>query len=402
MKEIKGAVIIVAVIWAGILGVRARSLEAKSPIYQVSGRNELFLLEEGKWRYISTMDIVYSLGYTEKDINKNTDIAFFSQYPIGNPVPGGWADSDEYGYHPHKDWYIEACKKAVPSLPPPPSPPPPPSGKIPIPAPYKIAWNFDASYENIDPWMKRLAEGSFNLVQLYDNYYRGTKSYRDEMSRAALKYSLQLLPYPGDQEDFETWKWLKLERKDDPAIWGWQFEEPCAIGSSIANIQNTYREIKKINPKWKVFCAFGDSGWYARGYATSGVCDVFGVNIYPCALENPEGYLRSKLDKLFDHAIRKLVDEHGAEYCPVIMAWAPDTWKKVPNCIRRQYEIHRDVIGRPMRGLGYYLTSGFLPEIGNDPEEFMWSQIVAMNKALGGYSPILVTSKTIDHTDFPI
>ena len=396
----KRAVIIVAV-WAGILGVGALNLEA-SPIYQVSGRNELFLLEEGKWRYISTMDIIYSLGYTEKDINKNTDITFFCQYPVGYPAPGGWADPKEYGYYPHKNWYIEACRKAVPPPPPLPPPPPHPSGKmpIPIPPPYKIAWGFGTSYENIDPWMKRLAEGGFNLVQLYDNYYRGTKSYRDEMSRAALKYGLQLLPYPGDQEDFETWKWLKLERKDDPAIWGWQFEEPYAIGSSVANIKKTYREIKKINPKWKIFCAFALSDWYAQGYATSGICDVFGVDIYTCALDRPEAALRSYLT-LFTDAIRILVDEHGAEYCPVIMAYAGDQWK-LKNGVRRQYEIHAEAVRRPIKGLAYYLTSGFLPEIGNDPEQFIWNQIIAMNKALGGYSPILTTSKTIDHPDFPL
>ena len=65
------------------------------------------------------------------------------------------------------------------------------------------------------------------------------------------------------------------------------------------------------------------------------------------------------------------------------------------NGVRRQYEIHAEAVRRPIKGLAYYLTSGFLPEIGNDPEQFIWNQIIAMNKALGGYSPITITSKTI-------
>tara|TARA_B100000315_G_C14377700_1_gene495963 strand:+ start:465 stop:632 length:168 start_codon:yes stop_codon:yes gene_type:complete len=51
------------------------------------------------------MDVVYSLGYREEDINGNTDISFFCQYPIGCPLPDGWADSREYGYTPDEEWY---------------------------------------------------------------------------------------------------------------------------------------------------------------------------------------------------------------------------------------------------------------------------------------------------------
>lgn len=241
---------------------------------------------------------------------------------------------------------------------------------------YKIAWTFSPSLANIDAWMAALAAGGFNFVQMYNAYYQGTKVYRDACSVAALKYGLRLIPYPGDQEDFDTWKWLQIERKDDAAIWGWQFEEPFAIGSTIPNIQNKYRGIKSINPKWKIFCAFGNSDWYAQGWATSDICDVFGVDIYPCAQSDPKGYLIGKLG-LFKSAIRTLVDQYDCEYCPVIMAWSQSTCTR---CIRMQYETHADEVQRYIKGLGYYLTSGFLPEAGG--LACIWTQIVSMNSIL--------------------
>jgi len=241
---------------------------------------------------------------------------------------------------------------------------------------YKIAWTFSPSLANIDAWMAALAAGGFNIVQLYDNYYRGTKAYRDACSVAALKYGLKLMPYPGDQEEFDTWKWLQIERRNDAAIWGWQFEEPFAIGSEIHNVQNKYRGIKSINPKWKIFCAFGNSDWYAQGWATSDICDVFGVDIYPCAQSDAKGYLIGKLG-LMKSAIRTLVDQYDCEYCPVIMSWSQSTCTR---CIKMQYETHADEIQRYIKGLGYYLTSGFLSEAGG--LACIWTQIVSMNSIL--------------------
>lgn len=263
---------------------------------------------------------------------------------------------------------------------------------IPIPPPYKIAWTFEPSSANIDPWMRRLAEGGFNLAQMYDPYYRGSKDYRDRMSEAAQRYGLQLMPFPG-WSGSSTWSAQRIfdERRDDPAIWGWHTgEEPFSTGVSVSALRTTYQQLKSANPNWKAFIAFADGDWYAQGYATSGICDVFGVDVYPCQVGL--GYLRGKLEKLFRNAIRRLVDSYGAEYCPVIMAHNEAT---CPSCIRDQYEIHREVVARPVKGLGYYLTSGFLPEAGGLP--CIWNQIVAMNKALGGYSPAIITIETLTH-----
>ncbi len=254
--------------------------------------------------------------------------------------------------------------------------------EFPITAPYKIAWTVTGSGSVLEARIKELAAGGCNLIQMYDNYYRGTKAYRDECSRLAIKYGVQLMPFPGwaGSGSYPS-QAMYTERKNDPAIWGWlNGEEPSATGQAISELKIMYAQMKNTNPDWKSFIAFGDSNWYAEGYDTSDICDVFGIDVYPCQVGI--NYLRGKLVGLFRGAIRNLIDTYGAEYCPVLMSWSNSV---CPDCIRQQYLVHREIIDRTISGLAYYLTSGFLPEAGGS--QCIWSQIQNANKTLDGYPP---------------
>ncbi len=84
-------------------------------VYRVTGRNEIFILENNEWRYVPNEQVLFNAGYSWADVQV-IPIEEWCKYEVGSPMPApGWPTYR--GYCPHKDWYISAC--AV-------TPPPPP------------------------------------------------------------------------------------------------------------------------------------------------------------------------------------------------------------------------------------------------------------------------------------
>jgi len=77
-------------------------------VYKVTGRNEIFVLDNNKWRYVCTEAVLFQSGYSWADV-QTIPIEEWCPYEVGYPMPGGWADPNVYGYVPHKEWYVEAC-----------------------------------------------------------------------------------------------------------------------------------------------------------------------------------------------------------------------------------------------------------------------------------------------------
>lgn len=95
-------------------------------VYKVSGRNEIFILENDVWRYVPTEQALFDAGYSWADVQE-IPIAEWCGHEVGYPMPTpGWRG--EWGYYPHKDWYTAHCA----TFPPPPPPPPPETLKCPI------------------------------------------------------------------------------------------------------------------------------------------------------------------------------------------------------------------------------------------------------------------------------
>ena len=84
-----------------------------SGVYRVTGRNEIFILENNKWRYVSTEAALFQAGYSWANV-QIIPVEEWCPYEVGYPMPGGWADPNDYGYYPHKDWYVSACAVVPP------------------------------------------------------------------------------------------------------------------------------------------------------------------------------------------------------------------------------------------------------------------------------------------------
>jgi len=82
-------------------------------VYKVSGRGEIFVLENNKWRYVCTEAVLFQAGYSWAEV-QTIPIEEWCPYEVGYPMPGGWVDPNNYGYYPHSSWYIEACAVTPP------------------------------------------------------------------------------------------------------------------------------------------------------------------------------------------------------------------------------------------------------------------------------------------------
>lgn len=351
MKEMKRAIIIVAV-WAGILGVIALNLQAseiektdkipKSSIYQVSGRNELFLLEEGKWRYVSSMDIIYSLGYTEKDINKNTDIAFFCQYPIGYPVPGGWADPNEYGYVAHKDWYIGACQKI--KVAPTPLPPPPEDVAIVGPRIFYGAPRYPGDVTKGTEAFRKLRSMGFNVasVNWRPPAHAATTWTWDmygSVLEAAGRAGIQIIAWIGWQpEDIAG---FMSRYAEDTNIYGWYSqEEPLIAGAPREWQQQCYDTIKAWDPYDRpVISAFSLSeDWQYDEYWQPSSFDIGAFFIYPYSYREKYGTPHEILLNAREFAPRYI--KAGKKVIPGLAAFENPQgyWHGKPVSLIEQYQ----------------------------------------------------------------
>lgn len=334
--------VIILTLWAGILGVGAANLEAASPVYQVSGRNELFFLEEGMWRYISSMEIIYSLGYTENDINKNTDIAFWCQYPVGYPMPGGWADPDEYGYFPHKDWYDAACQgiETAPTA----------ASSLSFTQLAAIAaprWFYAAptyphdikkgieTFKRIKAlgcnvasvnWRPPAHPGSSWTWEMYEN-----------VLNAAKQADLLLMPWVG---------WKEQEIRDfmsryaqETIIWGWySHDEPMISGASKTGQQTVYDTIKAGDPYNRpVISTFSTAAdeQYIKSWQPSSF-DIAAFDIYPYAMAGGTQASAEKYLKRWANYWAPKFRKTGKQVIPMLQAFSAT--KGAPVDILSQYE----------------------------------------------------------------
>ncbi len=348
----KRAVIIAAVVWVGMLGVRATNLEAseiekpgkipESSIYQVSGRKELFLLEEEEWRYISSMDIIYSLGHTEKDINKNTDIVFFCQYPVGYPMPGGWADSSQYGYSPHKDWYIIACQEIETA--------PNAAGVSSLAQPETIdslRWFYSAPTYPHDiargiETFKRIKALGYNVASVnWSPPAHASSTWSWDMYgsvlEAAKEAGLPIMAWigwqPGDIQGFMS------RYAEDTTIWGWYSQdEPLIAGASKEWQQQCYNVIKAGDPHNRpVISTFSTATYpqYVKGWQPSSF-DIAAFDIYPYAIAGETQTTAERHLKHWANYWAPIFRKAGKQVIPMLQAFS-DT-KGAPVDILSQYE----------------------------------------------------------------
>ncbi len=402
-------------------------MDIRTGVYKVSKgteiRNEIFILDNNKWRYVSSEQALFQAGYSWGDV-QTIPVEEWCPYEVGYPMPGGWADTSDYGYYPHKDWYIEACAVApvftcpqcgatfgsqaeldehIATAHPPvytcfycgatfgsqaeldahtltehPSPEMP----LPIPPPYKIAWGAALS------WYRKLAELGCNIVQGYMEWH--TDEQISNAAAEALKNGMQLLAHCSTEDNVSKYTARFNTHKNNPGIWGWQVEEPQMRDISIDALKQFYKTAKTINPNWKIFVVFGFGEWCRRGYATGGICDVVGPDI---GYWSTRAGLTSVLTNNYEICLRKMIDDYGCEFAPVIMAFDYENWVE-PNVIRMNHEVYRDRVDRgEVQGLGYYKSSAIMAT----PE--LQAQVKEENRVLGGYSPIfrVITTKTVLH-----
>ena len=335
-------VLIILVLWAGILGVGAANLEAASPIYQVSGRNELFLLEEGTWRYISNMDIVYSLGYTEEDINRNIDISYFCQYPIGYPVPGGWADSSQYGYSPHKDWYDAACQGIETASNAAPSPSFTQLAAIVAPRWFYAAPVYPHDIAKGIETFQRIKALGYNIASVNwrpPAHSKSTWSWDmyGNVLEAARQANLQLMPWVGWQpEDIEG---FMSRYAEDTIVWGWYAQdEPQIAGTPREWQQSVYDTIKAGDPHDRpVISTFSTAtdAQHVKGWQPSSF-DIAAFDIYPYAVDGKTQASAEKYLKHWADYWAPVFRKAGKQVIPMLQAFSAT--KGAPVDVLSQYE----------------------------------------------------------------
>jgi hypothetical protein len=243
---------------------------------------------------------------------------------------------------------------------------------------YKVAWTFEPSLEQIDPWMEQLAKGGFNIAQTY-TWADKPEEWRQTLSKAAQQYNIGIVPWGL----FEPEKRAELIPRyaQDPAIAGWLLYDEPGIGLGNVSVEQqivSYQEIKGYDPYHPLWTVFGQSRW-PENFSPEAF-DVFLYDMYPYgvpSIEDPAQFIRNTVSKLYQPTIQRGI-EAGKTFIPLIQAFPGETG--LPN-IQEQYDVYKRLFGK-LAGVGYYKSALFLetPEI--------YSQIAALNQLLGGGGPV--------------
>ncbi|MFQ5821777.1 MAG: hypothetical protein ACE5I5_17460 [Candidatus Heimdallarchaeota archaeon] len=102
---------------------------------------------------------------------------------------------------------------------------------------YKVAWTFEPSLEQIDPWMEQLAKGGFNIAQTY-TWADQSEEWRQALSKVAQQYNIGIVPW--GLFDPEKRAEIIPRYAQDPAIAGWLLYDEPGIGLGNVSVDFIY------------------------------------------------------------------------------------------------------------------------------------------------------------------
>jgi len=310
---------------------------------------------------------------------------------VGYPMPGGWADTSDYGYYPHSDWYVQQCAA------PPPEPEPPPTGdwtarqiQIPI-----IAWGGAGPGDHSG--FARLQQAGINILGGTQHPVTDIDWWR-QLAQTAAQYQIGIMPWAGRgmagrddwgepteewpigygerlRPEWETWISMLAEQ---PSLYGfYAWEEPNVFRQLYGeptpeSMLEQYQALKRLAPEAKVTGTIGlAEPQYAMNYPQT--MDV----VFPEWFVSPDygtEYWTSQYHRLWE----PMLSQFEGEVYPFILPSAIDGMSI--EDILSGWEALRG----PVAGLCYY---GGLSNV--------LQQVTAYNALLRGYIPEEFTTQEI-------